>query len=154
MKTTMALLTINILTSFLAFGCDKVCKKTVQDVATIQNTTGKELNLKICKGRHAGEASATITASNDKLEDDLGTRQSGKVRGGPTATCDSVKDTKDKMSITLTEQSFAEVKLCYQESLGENVIVAKTASCPVDFLEQTSAGPCTENASSKTKTTK
>jgi hypothetical protein len=125
-----------------SLGCDKLCKKTVQDFATIQNATGRQLVLGVCKGRAYGEVQMNVAPSTSSQEVDLGSRQDGEVRGGPTASCSGVSDSRQDMGISLAQSSFGQVKLCYNDSEKLNVIVENYQSCPSGYLEQTSTGPC------------
>lgn len=138
------------LTSFLAlgfvlfsFGCDKVCKKTVQDFATVQNTTGRELQLKVCKGKDLSATKAALAVSGTNQEVDLGKRQEQELHGGATASCRAVENSKQEMHFALSPESFEDVKLCYDETSKLNLLVNKDEDCPKGYLEQVSADPCT-----------
>lgn len=137
--------TLPLLLSFvvLSVGCDKLCKKTVEDVATIQNMTGHQISLNVCKGRTYGEAQIAIPANAISNEISLGTHEDSEVRGGPGASCSGVSNSKTTMSLSLSPNSFGQVKLCYEEASKTNLIVETSQSCPSGFLEQTSTGPCT-----------
>jgi hypothetical protein len=127
---------------FLSVGCDKLCKKTVQDFANVQNMTGRPLTLSVCKGRVYGEVEAEIEMSGISQEIDLGSREASEVKGGPTGSCNDVSDSKTQMGITLSPNSFGQVKLCYNESTHLNLVVEAYQTCPSGYLEQISAVPC------------
>lgn len=128
---------------FFTFGCDKVCKKTVQDFATVQNATGRELKLKVCKGgKNLGEAQTALAVTTSNQEVNLGLRQEQELRGGPTASCNTVVDAKQETNIALAPESFEDVKLCYNETSKLNILTNKDEDCPEGYLEQVSADPC------------
>ena len=122
-------------------GCDKLCKKTSEDVVTIQNMTGRSLSLSVCKGRVYGEGLVNVSQDSNVNELSLGTREASEVRGGMD-TCSSVHDDKVKMGISLAPKSFNEVKLCYDDANSINVIIENHRTCPTGFSEQTSTSPC------------
>lgn len=128
---------------FLAVGCDKACKSTVQDFATIQNTTGRQLTLNVCKGRSYGEVQTTVVANGVSQQVSLGSHEGTTVQGGLDATksCSASNSTME-MGISLAPASFGQVKLCYDEASKLNVVVENYQSCPSGYLEQTSTGSC------------
>lgn len=144
MNKILPKLAIALLVAILSVGCDKLCKKNVADVATIQNATGRQLSLNVCKGRSYGEVSATISQDTLVNEVSLGSRQGSEVRGGPTASCSGVSDEKSTPEISLAPSSFGQVKLCFDDINKRNLIIENHQSCPVGYLEQTSTGPCIE----------
>jgi len=140
----IALNFFGILFCFMSFGCDRLCKKNVEDVANVQNFTNRPLSLFVCKGQTYGEVSIFVPANSDTNEVSLGTRETSEVRGGPTATCSDVNSEKAILRISLSEKSFGQVKLCYDEFTGKNAVVEVSQNCPSGYLEQTSTGPCTK----------
>ena len=131
--------------ALLSFGCDKVCKSTVQDFARVQNTTGRPLTLNLCKGRSLGEVQSSIPAEQDSQNIDIGTHEKTNVQGGMDAakSCDSVSASSEtETRISLAPASFGQVKLCYEQSSGLNLIVEMNQLCPEGYLEQTSTGSC------------
>jgi hypothetical protein len=128
---------------FLTVGCDKVCRTTVQDFAKVQNTTGREVTLNVCKGKIYGEAQAILAVDQTVRELSLGTHEGLDIQGGMDASKKCSTETKKmEMGIALSPTSFGTVKLCYNEISKLNVVVENHQSCPSDFLEQTSAEPC------------
>lgn len=128
----------------LAIGCDKACKQNVHDRAAVVNSTGRPVTVNFCKGRFYGETQVTIPASASVQEVDLGTRQETKAQGGLNASCENVSDMKLDMGISLSPNSYGQVKLCYDDSTGENLIIEAYQMCPADTLEQTSTAPCVQ----------
>lgn len=128
---------------FLTVGCDKVCKSTVQDFATIQNTTGRQLTLNVCKGRSYGEVQVVVVANGIIQEVSLGSHDGTTIQGGLDATksC-SASNSPMEMGISLAPSSFGQVKLCYNKASKLNVVVENYQACPSGYLEQTSTGPC------------
>lgn len=128
---------------FLTVGCDKTCLSTVQDYATIQNTTGRTLTLNVCKGRNFGEVQAMIVASGVDQNVSLGSHEGTTVQGGLDASksC-SASTSKMQMGITLAPSSFGQVKLCYDPSSNVNIVVENYQSCPSGYLVQTTTGSC------------
>jgi hypothetical protein len=133
---------LGILLSFISIGCDKVCKKTVEDVATIQNHTGRPLSLFLCKGRAYGETMVTISRESSAYELNLGAREASEVKGGPGQSCDGVRGEKTNMGVSLSPKSFDQVKLCYDDKSLSNLFIEIFQNCPTGMLEQTSAEPC------------
>jgi len=133
--------------ALLSLGCDKVCKSTVQDFAKVQNTTGRELTLNLCKGRSLGEVQSSISADQNSQSLDIGTHEKTNVQGGMDAakSCDSVSTLSEtETRISLAPASFGQVKLCYEQSSALNVIVEMNEPCPDGYLEQTSTGSCSQ----------
>ncbi|MEK6553985.1 MAG: hypothetical protein AABZ31_01995 [Bdellovibrionota bacterium] len=128
---------------FLTAGCDKACKSTIQDFATIQNTTGMQLGLNVCKGSSYGEVQAIVSASGTHQEVSLGSRKGTKIQGGMEAmkSC-SASESKMEMEISLSPASFGQVRLCYDEVSKLYVVIKNYQSCPSGYLEQVSTGPC------------
>ncbi len=133
---------LSIILVLLLSGCDKVCNKSTQDVAQIQNMTGRTLKLSVCKGRNLGEVETELPPDTYKNEINLGVRADSEIRGGPGG-CSGVQDGKAIVGLTLAPTSYSTVKLCYNDVTKENLIIELQQSCPVNFLEQTSTGPCT-----------
>lgn len=131
-----------ILFSFSLWSCDKVCKKTTEDFANIQNITGRTLDLTACKGRGYGKVDIRLNADQENHEITLGTREEVEARGGPTASCSNYTDDRADMRIFLTAKSFELVKLCYDESNKKTVITEVQNSCPTGFVTQESAAEC------------
>lgn len=137
MKKSVVILT---LISLSLFSCDKLCKKTTQDLVKLQNTTGRALTLSVCKGRVYGETTLEVPADNKINQLSLGSRQTNSVAGG-TDSCKSGDD-KVLMGISLAQTSYAQVKLC-TDSIGSQYVVTELSqSCPDGLDEQTSTGPC------------
>lgn len=141
---------IYTLTSFLFFliiaGCDKTCKSTIQDFATVQNWTGKHLILQLCKGTYSGEVTAHIESFSSDQQVSLGTQTLSQNYGNynSTRTC-SLSDAIVELDIALAPSSFGLVKLCYDRVSTLIVIVNNYQSCPYGYLEQTSASTCGSN---------
>jgi hypothetical protein len=126
---------------FLTVGCDKLCKSSVQDFATVQNTTGRQLTLNVCKGTSYGEVQTVVSDNGVIQEVGLGAREADSVQGGMNSN-QSCSASDSKMRISLAPASFGQVKLCYDEASKLNVIVENYQACPYGFLEQTSTGSC------------
>lgn len=127
----------------MTVACDKLCKKTVEDVVNIQNLTGRQLSLSICKGRAYGEAQITIPQSATMNEISLGSREESEVVGGTGASCSGVSGGgKITLGITLSPQSFGQVKLCFDDIHNANVLVDNYQLCPTGYMEQTSTANC------------
>ena len=109
--------------------------------AEVQNATGKALTVNVCKGRY-GEVSMTLPNDTLMNEISLGARDSSEVRGGPTASCSDVNNSRNALTISLAPSSFGSVKLCYDDVNQRNIIVEMSQYCPLGYLEQTSSGPC------------
>lgn len=107
----------------------------------MQNATGRALTVNVCKGRY-GEV--TMTVPNDTVinEISLGARAASEVRGGPTASCSDVNNSRNAVSISLAPASFGSVKLCYDDANQRNIIIETSQFCPLGYLEQTTTGPC------------
>lgn len=128
---------------FLTASCDKACKSTVQDFATIQNMTGRQLTLNVCKGRIYGEVQVMLEANGMSQDVSIGFHEGTTVHGGLDATksC-SDSNSKMEMGISLAPSSYGQVKICYDEVSKLNVVVENYQACPSGYLEQTSTGPC------------
>lgn len=131
--------------SFFSWSCDKVCKKTTEDFANIQNITGRSLELTACKGRGYGKVDIRLSADQEIYEISLGSRETLETRGGPTASCSNYTNDRADMRLFLTEQSFEVVKLCYDEINKKTVITETRNSCPTGFLEQQAPSECSKN---------
>jgi|GEM_PF-2854274 len=131
---------------FLSVACDKVCNKTVEDFATVQNTTGRQLNLSVCKGHSYGEVQAVVLMDNTSNEVSLGSHQEDDIKGGMDAVgaCSS-SNSKSAMGISLSPNSFGQVKLCQDQASTLYVVVEASQTCPTGMLEQTSTSPCNGN---------
>ena len=131
-----------LLVSLSLIGCDKVCRKTVEDLAYVQNLTNRSMNLKVCKGRSYGETDLQVGVERTMTEYSLGSRIETEVRGGPTASCSDVSGGKVTMALALAPASFGTAKLCYDQINQSHVIVENHQSCPTGFQEQTTSAPC------------
>jgi hypothetical protein len=122
---------------------DKACKSNVQDFATFQNATGRQLTLNLCQGRIYGEVQTLVLADGINQEVALGSHEGTTVQGGIDAakSC-SAAQSKMEMGISLAPTSFSQVKLCYDEVSKLNVVVENHQSCPSGYLEQTTTGSC------------
>lgn len=129
---------------FLSLGCDKVCYNTVEDFATVQNTTGRTLNLNVCKGSLYGEALATIPADTMNNEINLGRHQTSEVKGGMDSVTRSCSNSTSRTAtaISLSPASYSDVKLCRNHDTNHFVVVETYQTCPTGYAEQTSTGPC------------
>ena len=145
MKTPLFFFGIIHICSFLLAACDIVCKRTVEDVATIQNMTGRQLSISICKGSSYGEVKITVPSDTNNNEISLGHHEGSEIRGGPTATCAGVNDSKEAMGISLSASNFGEIKLCYNKTESRYIIVEGNQVCSAEFQEQTSADSCTNS---------
>lgn len=133
----LILITLATLSTFI--GCDKACKNSVEDLVTIQNNTGMDMNLSICKG-HYGQTTLRLLPTTSGIVS-LGTREESKTQGG-FGTC-STKNTKNTgIKISLSPLSFGYVLLCYREYDNTYVVASPYQGCPYNYLEQTSTGPC------------
>lgn len=142
MMKRLILLTVGLFYCFLNIGCDKSCKKSVEEVATIQNMTGRTLSLSICKGRIYGEAQITLDRDSRLNQQSLGTREDSEIKGGFGDVCSGVKDDTQTMEIALAPGSFGQVKLCYDDANKRNVVVEAYQLCPTGFMEQTAIATC------------
>lgn len=147
MKPKPVLFLFGLTLSVMSLACDRICSHTVEDVATIQNMTGRSLSITFCKGQVYGLAPVTIGQESLVHEVSLGTRQEKVARGGPTnSSCSDLSDEKRPISIALAPNSFGKVKLCHDSAGDQYVLMETSQSCPSGFAEQTSAEPCRETA--------
>lgn len=123
--------------------CDTICNKTVNDVSSIQNTTGRSLQISACKGFEKTKATVNLDENTNKQEVSLGSRNTTAVRGGLNPNCSSVpQNEKVQMNLELAPSSFQQVKLCYNESDKSYLVIETYQSCPSPYLEQLFAEPC------------
>jgi hypothetical protein len=121
-------------------GCDKACKTTVEDIVTIQNNTGMNITLAVCKG-HYGQTTLRLLPTTSGIVN-LGSREETKTQGG-IGTCSSAGNRKETSTrISLAPMSFGYVKLCYRQFDNTYVVASNYQGCPGDYLEQTTTGPC------------
>jgi hypothetical protein len=125
------------------FSCDRVCKKTTQDHTPVQNLTGQDVDIKVCKSIY-GDARLAIPAAATEVQNvDLGSRKSTTVRGGPDAvSCSGVENDQQNLRISLPEESFSTLKLCYNEESRTHALVEVSRLCPEGFKQQMAASDC------------
>lgn len=134
------LVVIAMASSFL--GCDKVCKTTVQDLVAIQNNTGMDMTLAVCKD-HYGQASIRLLPTTSGIVN-LGTHEETSTQGG-IGTCSTSSNKKSSnLRISLAPISFGYVKLCYRQMDNTYVVASTYQGCPVNYIEQTNTGSCEE----------
>lgn len=137
----MKKLLLLILSLGFAIGCDKSCKNTVEDLVTIQNNTGTDITLSICKG-HYGQSNLRVLPTTSGIVS-LGTREESKTQSG-IGTCNAKNTKTTDTRISLAPMSFNYVLLCYRQFDNTYVVASPYQGCPYDYLEQTSTGPCEE----------
>ncbi|MEY4617059.1 MAG: hypothetical protein RJB66_2019 [Pseudomonadota bacterium] len=121
-------------------GCDKTCKTTVEDFVAIQNNTGMDITLAVCKG-HYGQASMRLLPTTSGIVN-LGTHEETASQGG-VGTCSSSNNKKNNnLKISLAPMSFGYVKLCYRQMDNTYVVASTYQGCPANYIEQTSTGAC------------
>jgi hypothetical protein len=120
----------------LFLGCDKLCKRTVSEIITVENKTGREVTLSLCKGRFSGIQQVSIKSQqNGNL--DLGAKVESYVRGG-SDQCETDSKMQREVGVVLTSQSFNTVKLCHANEYGSHIVVVEQGqSCPEGTQEQT-----------------
>lgn len=137
----MKKLTLLLMTLAFAVGCDKNCKNRVEDLATIQNNTGMDITLAVCKN-HYGQSTLRLSPTTSGIVS-LGSREEAKTQGG-IGTCNSKDSKNSDIRISLAPMSFGYVLLCYRQFDNTYVVASTFQGCPYDYLEQTSTGPCEE----------
>ena len=135
MKKIILLLTL----SLGVIGCDKTCKISVEDRVAIQNNTGMDITLAICKGNY-GQSTLRLLPTTSGIVN-LGTREETKVQSG-IGTCSAGNAKNSQIRITLAPMSFGYVRLCYRQFDNTYVVASTYQNCPADYVEQTSTGPC------------
>ena len=123
----------------ILWGCDKSCKNSIEDFATIQNNTGMDITLSICKG-HYGQSTLRLLPTTSGIVS-LGTREESKSQSG-IGTCNSKNQKNTTLKISLAPMSFGYALLCYRQYDNTYVVGSTYQGCPYDYLEQTSTGPC------------
>lgn len=127
--------------SVLLMGCDKSCKNSVEDFAKIQNNSGLDITLSICKS-HFGQSTLRLLPTTSGIVS-LGSREESSTQSG-IGTCNSKNQKNTTIRISLAPISFGYVLLCYREFDNTYVVSSPYQGCPVNYLEQTSTGPCEE----------
>lgn len=135
-----------ILIFIFAIGCDKTCKSTLEEFATVQNWTGKRLTVNLCKGTDSAELAVNIEKFSSDQQVSLGSHTISQTYGNYNSRriC-SLSDALVEMDISLAPSSFGLVKFCYDRVSTLIVIVNSYQSCPYGYLEQTSARNCGAN---------
>ncbi len=136
----MKKLLLTLLAGVSLTGCDQNCKNRVEDFATIQNATGTDISIVICKGRYGQSTLRLLPTTSGIIS--LGTREEGKSQGGGLGTCKSKTERNTSIAISLAPASFGYVLLCYRQYDNSYVVASPYQGCPYDYLEQTSTGPC------------
>jgi hypothetical protein len=128
-----------VLSMLFIFGCDKSCKNTIEDFATIQNNTGLDITLSFCKG-HYGQTNLRLLPTTSGIVS-LGSREEGKSSSG-IGTCNSKSEKNSSLAISLSEASFGFFLLCYRQTDNTYVVANINQACPYGYLQQTTSGPC------------
>lgn len=141
MKLVRSILFI-FLTSPLLLGCDKQCKYTVNDQATVRNHTGSALSLAVCKG--LGQRRQVEVSNSGASFLQLGTSENADIQDGPSslASCPAHAGETRETKFALTTESFNVVKLCLSDSTDGYDIVNVNDSCPLGTRAQTSPSNC------------
>lgn len=135
----MKKLMLAILSASLFWGCDKSCKSTVEDFISIQNGTGLDITVSICKG-HWGQSTLRLLPTTSGIVS-LGTREVTKSQSG-IGTCNSKSEKNSNIQVSLAPMSFGYVRLCYRQLDNTYVVAPTYQNCPYNYIEQTSTGPC------------
>ncbi len=126
-------------------GCgDKVCKQTVQDVATIQNMTGYyNLPLFVCKGNY-GESRIQLLPANlgNSGVINIGTHEEVAGNADALGVCKTKNITNNTTPLSLSPNSYGSVLLCYRQIDNVYIVALPSQGCPMDSVEQTSPEAC------------
>jgi hypothetical protein len=126
----------------LAFGLltacpgDKACNVTVHYFANIQNLTGQDVQLHVCRGGLKGPMEITVPSNQDG-DFKLYTASESRIYTGGGA--DACENKIQSMSISLTSQSFQNFRFCSQTNSDNSittVIVWEAQACPPDTVVQ------------------
>lgn len=123
-------------------GCDKVCKYTVNDIATVHNLTGRPLSLTVCK---IPAQKQQIEVPADQVSTvSLGQSQGTKIQGGGDAlkSCATPSDQSQSVGFTLSKESFNDVTLCRNATTLDRYIVDVTNACPEGTQAQSTPVIC------------
>lgn len=127
---------------FAFMGCDKACKKVTEDVFTIQNTTGRDITVSLCTNQTYGEVTKNLSLDPTIVQLSLGTREEHVIEGTFFQNCSDSNNGKQNIGVSLSPASFSQFKLCADALAYRHVIVETFQSCPSDYVEQISTGPC------------
>jgi hypothetical protein len=125
--------------SFL-LGCDRACKTTVEDFITIQNQTGMDMTLAVCRGNH-GQTLVRLLPTTSGIVN-LGSREETRSRSNGLGSCSTSSEKNTSTLISLAPMSYGLARLCYRQMDNTYVVVTPYQNCPLNYFEQVSTGPC------------
>lgn len=122
-------------------GCEKDCHNTVQDFAIITNHVGTDVAFTVCKGSY-GESLIQLRPNSSGAVN-LGSREELPTNSQlGMGTCKSKTSQNYNIQLSLAQMSVGYVQLCYRQSDNTYAVTAGYQQCPVGYVAQTAAGPC------------
>jgi hypothetical protein len=149
---TKRLIQFTILASgiVILFGCDKVCKSSVNETATFQNQTGQSLSFSLCKrgnnfdGSDSTKVDVDLSSETSEQSVALGSKSVQTISGGLDAAhaCSSAHYSYTPSRVDLSAESATDIKLCKTNGDLHFIAISANEACPDGTDEQRITTDC------------